>query len=84
MLRGFFKLALLGQGASQVVVGFGETGVNRYRLLVIGDGSHKISPLAQQTGKVVMRPDKIGFALQGFLVLSDGFFEPALLAQRDP
>ena len=84
MRRGFFKLALLGQGASQVVVGLGETGVKSYRLLVMGNSSHKIPPPAQQDGKIVMRPGKIRFNLQGLPILYDGLFRPALPTQRNP
>ena len=69
MLYGFFKPALLGQGTPHIVVGFGETRVKGYRLPVMFDGCGKISPLAQQASKVVMCPDKIGFDLQGILVL---------------
>jgi hypothetical protein len=57
MRRGFFKLALLGQGASQVVVGLGETGVKSYRLLVMGNSSHKIPPLGQLDGEAIMHAE---------------------------
>ncbi len=57
MRHGFFKPALLGQGTSQIVVGFGETGVKGYRLLVIENGSLKISPLGQLDGEAIMHAE---------------------------
>ena len=54
---GVIRPPQLEQGHAQVVVGLGETGVKSYRLLVMGNSSHKIPPLGQLDGEAIMHSE---------------------------